>query len=129
MSPKRRRPGFTLIELLIVVVVIGILAAIGIMRFKETKGKTYAAALRSDLKNLASLQESYFYSNDTYATSLGAVNFSSTEGVVITIAEASTGGWSATATHPAAWPLTCAVYYGGASPVTPAIDEGLINCQ
>jgi prepilin-type N-terminal cleavage/methylation domain-containing protein len=129
MLPNKRRRGFTLIELLIVVVVIGILAAIGIMRFKETKGKTYAAALRSDLKNLAGLQESYFYSNDTYAASLAALNFSSTDGVVITIAESSNGGWSAVATHPAAWPLTCAVYYGGASPVSPAVDEGLINCQ
>ena len=129
MLRNRHRSGFTLIELLIVVVIIGILASIGIMRFKETKGKTYAAALRSDLKNVAGLQESYFYTNDTYATSVGALNFSSTEGVNITIAEATAGGWSATATHPAAWPLTCAVYYGGASPVTPAIDEGLINCQ
>jgi prepilin-type N-terminal cleavage/methylation domain-containing protein len=129
MTHNRRRHGFTLIELLIVVVVIGILASIGIMRFKETKGKTYAAALRSDLKNLAGLQESYFYTNDRYATSLGAVNFSSTEGVIITIAEATNGGWSAVATHPAAWPLTCAVFYGGAAPVTPAVDEGLINCQ
>ena len=129
MLRNRHRSGFTLIELLIVVVIIGILASIGIMRFKETKGKTYAAALRSDLKNVAGLRESYFYTNDTYATSVGALNFSSTEGVNITIAEATAGGWSATATHPAAWPLTCAVYYGGASPVTPAIDEGLINCQ
>ena len=129
MLRNRHRSGFTLIELLIVVVIIGILASIGIMRFKETKGKTYAAALRSDQKNVAGLQESYFYTNDTYATSVGALNFSSTEGVNITIAEATAGGWSATATHPAAWPLTCAVYYGGASPVTPAIDEGLINCQ
>ena len=129
MLRNRHRSGFTLIELLIVVVIIGILASIGIMRFKETKGKTYAAALRSDLKNGAGLQESYFYIHDTYAASVGALNFSSTDGVNITIAEATAGGWSATATHPAAWPLTCAVYYGGASPVTPAIDEGLINCQ
>jgi prepilin-type N-terminal cleavage/methylation domain-containing protein len=125
----RRRPGFTLIEMLIVVVVIGILAAIGVARFKDTKGKGYAAGLKSDLKNLTSLQESYFYFNNSYAPSLGALNFRSTTGVQITIAEASGAGWSAVATHPAAWPLTCAVYYGQAAPVSPAFNEGMINCQ
>lgn len=128
MTTKRRK-GFTLIELLIVVVVIGILAAIAIQRFKETKGKSYAASLKSDLKNIASLQESYFYSNNTYAGSLGALNFTGSNGVQVSITEADAGGWSAVATHPAAWPLTCAVYYGGASPVAPAINEGTINCQ
>lgn len=129
LPPRHRRPGFTLIELLVVVVIIGILASIAILRFQDTKGKSYAAGLKSDLKNLTSLQESYFYSNNQYAGSLGTLNFTSTNGVQISIAEASANGWSATATHPAAWPLTCAVYYGQAAPVTPAINEGTINCQ
>jgi len=129
MSRIRRRRGFTLIELLIVVVVIGILAAISITRFKDTKGKGYAAALKSDLKNLTSLQESYFYSNNQYAPSLATVNFNPTDGVQLSISEASAGGWSAVATHPAAWPLTCAVFYGQAAPVSPAVNEGMIACQ
>ena len=129
MLRNRFRSGFTLIEILIVVVVIGILSAIAITRFKDTKGKSYAAGLKSDLKNLSSLQESYFYSNNVYAGSLGALNFNSTDGVEVTIGEASSSGWSASATHPAAWPLTCAVYYGQAAPLSPAISEGSIRCQ
>ena len=68
MFSNTKRKGFTLIELLIVVVIIGILAAIAIPKFATTKEKAYVAAMKSDLKNLATAQESYFSDNNTYAT-------------------------------------------------------------
>ena len=46
------RKGFTLIELLIVVVIIGILAAIAIPKFANTKEKAVVASMKSDLRNL-----------------------------------------------------------------------------
>ena len=64
----RDSKGFTLIELLIVVVIIGILAAIAIPKFSATREKAYFAALKSDLKNLASQEEIYYSDNYTYST-------------------------------------------------------------
>lgn len=129
MATHRIRTGFTLIELLIVVVIIGILAAIAIPKFQDTKAKAYATSIKSDLKNLTSMQESYFYYHETYANAVGSTGFASSRGVNIAIAEANGRGWSATATHPSAQPLTCAVYYGDVTPVSPATHEGVIECQ
>ncbi len=129
MRPPRSRQGFTLVELLIVVVILGILAALAIPKFQSTKGKVYTSVLKSDLKNVASMQEDYFYFNEQYASNIAALNFSSTNGVTISIVEANGRGWSGTSTHPAAFPLTCAVFYGQAAPVGGATVEGTVHCQ
>src|SRR2546430_14406301 len=62
------RKGFTLIELLIVVVIIGILAAIAIPKFANTKGKAYLASMKSDLRNLVTAEEAYFADSVKYST-------------------------------------------------------------
>ncbi len=126
---QEKRRGFTLIELLIVVVIIGILAAIAIPKFANTKGKANAAALKSDLRNLATAEEAYFYDNSVYTTNLSDLAFNSSPGVLLTIPLATGSGWQAQATHPASFPLTCAIYFGNVSALPPATVEGLIGCQ
>lgn len=124
-----QRRGFTLIELLIVVVIIGILAAIAVPKFTSTKGKAYAASLKGDLRNLATSQETYFYQWRTYSTDTVALQFRSSNGVQLMIIDANAGGWSAIATHPLSYPLTCALYNGNIAPAAPATSEGVVTCQ
>ena len=112
----RDRKGFTLIELLIVVVIIGILAAIAIPKFSATREKAYFAAMKSDLKNLASQQEIYYSDSYAYTTSTAALAFTNSEGVHVTMSTVSTSGWAAAATHSALGTGEgCAIYYGTAT--------------
>src|SRR5467141_1055679 len=78
---RMNRKGFTLIELLIVVVIIGILAAIAIAKFANTKSKAYVTAMKSDLRNLVSAEESFFADSSKYTTSLALVGFKQSTGV------------------------------------------------
>ena len=66
-SLDEKDKGFTLIELLVVVVIIGILAAIAIPIFLNQRQKAADASTKSDLKNAASLMETYFIDQQTYA--------------------------------------------------------------
>lgn len=124
-----KRRGFTLIELLIVVVIVGILAAVAVPKFTATKGRAYAASMKGDLHNLATAQEAYFFVWATYTTDTLALNYKTTNGVQLTIVGATVGGWSAITTHPMSYPLTCALYNGSITPPTPATSEGVIACQ
>lgn len=130
IAMSRSRVGFTLIELLVVVVIIGILAAIAIPKFSNTKGKAHAAALRSDLRNLAVAEESYFYDSTAYSTDLTVLKFRPSPGVIVTVTTPATGTWIATATHPLSYPFMCVIYFGNvSSPPLPAQQEGTPACQ
>jgi type IV pilus assembly protein PilA len=124
-----RKSGFTLIELLIVVVIIGILAAIAIPKFANTKGQAFLAAMRSDLRNLATAEEGYYYSNNAYSNNLSQLNFLSSAGVTITVPEATSGGWSGSATHMSLGAEKCTVYFGTATAIAPSTLEGRITCN
>jgi type IV pilus assembly protein PilA len=129
----KRRAGFTLIELLIVIVIIGILAAIAIPKFGKTREKAYFKAMQSDLRNLMSQQEVYYSNpnnNYTYASSAGALtDFNPSQGVTVAVTTASQVGWGATAGHAAlATDQTCAVFQGSAPIPAPAQTPGVIRC-
>lgn len=71
--PTRR--GFTLIEMLVVVVIIGILAAVAIPKFRASKDKAKLATVKTDLKNLRTAQEAYYGDKGRYTTALSATLF------------------------------------------------------
>jgi len=131
------RKGFTLIELLIVVVIIGILAAIAIPKFANTKEKAYLASMKSDLRNMATAEEAYFADFQLYAsgsgsnlagvgTAMAGTGFVPSAGVTITAAATGGQGWSATTSH-SGTTKTCAIYVGVGA-VAPATVEGEPKC-
>jgi prepilin-type N-terminal cleavage/methylation domain-containing protein len=124
------RRGFTLIELLIVIVIIGILAAIAIPKFANTKEQAFVANMKSDLRNLITAEEGYFYENGTYYG--GAVPdvsgaFKSSSPVTLTLLNVTAAGWAAQAAHPNT-SRTCVVYYGSGGPLAPAVADGQVAC-
>jgi prepilin-type N-terminal cleavage/methylation domain-containing protein len=135
MSNKIRK-GFTLIELLIVVVIIGILAAIAIPKFANTKEKAYLASMKSDLRNIATTQEAYFADYQVYVTgaasNVGGATASTLNGFVpsagVSVSSTASGGtgWVATSTH-SGTAKTCAIGVG-MTPPTPATVEGEPKC-
>jgi type IV pilus assembly protein PilA len=125
---RNRHGGFTLIELLIVVVIIGILAAIAIPKFTSTREKAFLASMKSDLRNLATLQDIFYNSNFTYTTDQAALGFVQSEGITVTISEADGTGWAATSAHIGFPNQQCELVQGDATPVGPASVEGQIAC-
>jgi prepilin-type N-terminal cleavage/methylation domain-containing protein len=138
------RKGFTLIELLIVVVIIGILAAIAIPKFANTKQKAIVASMKSDLRNLVTAQEAFFSDNNDYAGSTvstaqvngtagaGKVSFVPSTGNVLVPTYVNSAGWKATITNPAVTgtPSTCGIYTGptGNAPNAAVVQEGAPAC-
>lgn len=72
--------GFTIVELLVVIVVIGILAAITVVAYGSIQASAKYSRAASDIKNTQKAIELYFADNGTYPISngTGAWNFQST---------------------------------------------------
>jgi prepilin-type N-terminal cleavage/methylation domain-containing protein len=90
---SRDERGFTLMELLIVILIIGILAAIAIPAFLAQRKKAEQAAVNSDTRNAATAEALYFIDHD---------NFANTEALLETEGFRQSNGVTTTAKVPAA---------------------------
>jgi type IV pilus assembly protein PilA len=97
---QRSQKGFTLIELMIVVAIIGILAAIAIPQFASYRKKAQDSAAKSALKNLATAQENYYATENTYTmTRANLVGWTVEPTVVVHITASGVTSWVADASH------------------------------
>ena len=108
------KKGFTLIELLIVVVIIGILAAIAIPKFAATKDKAKLASVKTDLRNIMTVQEAYFSDAGLgYTSAIATTSFTPSAGNTFTVA-GSASSYTVTVSNPTITvdPKTCKVTVG-----------------
>ena len=121
------RKGFTLIELLIVVVIIGILAAIAIPKFAATKDKAKLASVKTDLRNSMTAQEAYFSDFGTFAQLQTASNFTLSSGNADNGSVAASNGYTMTFNNPtiSTGKTQCRVQVGAGA--TSGVD-GIIIC-
>jgi len=122
-----RTRGFTLIELVLVVVIIGILAAIVIPKFGTTREKAIIAGMKSDLRNLVTAEEGYLAVYATYTATIGDLEYHATTATTVTIGGASASGWSATAAATGST-RTCGIFYGTGTPPISGANEGEARC-
>ena len=85
-----KEQGFTLIELMVVIIIIGILAAIAIPVFLNQRQQAWTSSVKSDLANAAIAAESYAVSNNgSYlglnTTNLGTNGFKQTPGNTLVV--------------------------------------------
>jgi prepilin-type N-terminal cleavage/methylation domain-containing protein len=124
------RGGFTLIELLIALTIVSLLMAITVPMLGYARERAYITSMQSDLRNLAVMEESYFYDHSFYTANLGTLEargFLASRGVTVEIREAVPTGWSATVSH-IATPRQCHLFVGAAAPVGSATEAGVMDC-
>ena len=73
------RKGFTLVEVLIVVIIIGILAAIGIPQFADSIEKAKSGEAKAGLGHVQTGEKIYFAEHEMYTTVPGDLDISLSE--------------------------------------------------
>ncbi|MBC2606469.1 type IV pilin protein [Pelagicoccus albus] len=79
MRKNTSKKGFTLVEIMIVVVIIGLLAAMAIPAFQKVRLDSRESAVTNDARQLASAAQQYMLENNTTTVTVG---YTSTDGTV-----------------------------------------------
>jgi prepilin-type N-terminal cleavage/methylation domain-containing protein len=129
MGVTMNRRGFTLIELLIVAVIMGLVIAIAIQRFANSKGKTYLAAMKADLRNLVTAEVVYSTDSLRYTTVIGpgGLDYHVTTGNTGPSIVLTADGFTAQVGN-INTPRTCVIFMG-TTPLAPAVNEGEPACR
>lgn len=96
-APSNKRSGFTIVELLIVIVVIGILAAITIVSFNGVSSRARVAAVQSDLESGAKTLEAAKFdpaANEQYPADLTTAGLKASSGTTLQYSSSNAGSAS-----------------------------------
>ncbi len=75
LRPRRSNPGFTLVEIMIVVVIIGLLAAIAIPAFQRVQRSAVSKRYFNDARQIRDAAERYALENGTFPPNgIGAIH-------------------------------------------------------
>jgi prepilin-type N-terminal cleavage/methylation domain-containing protein len=98
---RQRESGFTLVELAVVIVIIGVLAAFGVPRFKVAVEKSKAAEAFTYLGSVRSSQERYFTQAGVYSNQVNLldINMATPAYFNLTALTADQNGWEGTMTR------------------------------
>ncbi|MEI6850338.1 MAG: prepilin-type N-terminal cleavage/methylation domain-containing protein [Candidatus Saccharibacteria bacterium] len=107
MISKSKQSAFTIVELLVVIVVIGILAAITIISYTGISRKATEASLQSDLSGASRQLEMFKVDNGSYPTApLGAGNCTNDPKYCLKPSSGNTFDYAATGLTPQTYSLT-----------------------
>jgi len=119
IKSKELNGGFTIVELLVVIVVIGILAAITVVSYTGITTKANKAAAIQNASSVAAAADASFAENQTYPTSgnlsAGTVKVPSNISIIATIPAT---GTPAAITYVQASTGYCIQYWDGAAKAT-----------
>jgi len=73
----------------------------------------FATVVEGDLRKLVNAEEAFFAEHVGYSASLNDLKFRPSNGVTVTIEEASSGAWRAVATHLQSPHWVCGIFVGG----------------
>ena len=83
-NKKNSKKGFTLIEILVVVLIIGILAAIAVPQYQKATLKSRTIQARAILASLKEAQEAFCMTNMHYTTNIKELDISIDENLIFT---------------------------------------------
>ena len=72
-AARAKEGGFTLIELLIVIVILGILAAVVVFSVRGIQDRGQTAACKADYTTVSTAQEAFYTDGNAYAGSVAAL--------------------------------------------------------
>ncbi len=125
MKSKQQQKGVTLIELVVVMIIIGILAAVAIPSYRQYVLRSQRSDAKDALLALATQQEKFYLQCNSYATDIAAANncgAGDLQGAAL-----SKNGWYQLAVDAVANPLTS--YTVSATAVAGGNQEQDVACQ